>query len=284
MTVSYSDVQGARSSALVGAGCSLIWGNGNIDDEVLFVDRDGPDDDPATCGDNDYHLQSGSACINGGDPYYVPDLGETDIDGDPRLSNQRMDMGADEVELASPVIAGWSSVADHGGIELPLWLVHGGGATCEPRGPGLSKLEVVFDEPMDPNTIGPGVVSVMSLNHGDVSEQVANVLLDGTGTVMAMQFDPALPDQERYTVTIEDTVTDLAGNALGFDRDVEMRMLIGDVNGDAIINPLDLGAVRAMFAEDITVGGNARYDINCDGVINALDLSLCRMMFRHTAP
>ena len=90
ISISYSDIQGG-------------WdGEGNIDADPLFVDPDGPDDDPATWEDNDYHLAAGSPCIDAGDPEFVPLPGAADIDGEARLWDGDgdgvaiVDMGADE--------------------------------------------------------------------------------------------------------------------------------------------------------------------------------------------
>ena len=68
--------------------------NGNISDDPLFVNPQG----------NDYHLQLDSPCISAGDPKYVPEPGETDIDGDERIYAVKVDMGADEyVGYVKPV-------------------------------------------------------------------------------------------------------------------------------------------------------------------------------------
>ncbi|MBU0641220.1 MAG: right-handed parallel beta-helix repeat-containing protein [Planctomycetes bacterium] len=78
--VTYCDVQGGGP------------GEGNINADPLFVD---PDND-------DYHLAAGSPCIDTGDPAFVPQPGETDIDGEMRVwdgdndDEARVDMGADE--------------------------------------------------------------------------------------------------------------------------------------------------------------------------------------------
>jgi len=86
ITITYSNVQGG-------------WpGDGNnIDIDPNFVDPNGPDDDSDTWEDNDYHLQWNSPCINAGDPCYVVGQNEHDIDGEPRVMLNRVDMGADEV-------------------------------------------------------------------------------------------------------------------------------------------------------------------------------------------
>ena len=90
VTVSYSDIRGG-------------WdGTGNIDTDPLFVDPD----------NSDYHLQDDSPCIDTGDPAYQP-VGETDIDGDPRVMDSYIDMGTDEtfptncMKKAHPDYAKW---------------------------------------------------------------------------------------------------------------------------------------------------------------------------------
>ncbi|HNQ23711.1 MAG TPA: choice-of-anchor Q domain-containing protein [Phycisphaerae bacterium] len=79
--VTFSDVQGG-------------WpGVGNIDADPLFVDPDGPDDNPWTWWDNDYHLQAGSPCLDAGnnEEVQVP----FDLDGWPRfVDDPREDTGA----------------------------------------------------------------------------------------------------------------------------------------------------------------------------------------------
>jgi parallel beta-helix repeat protein len=75
LTVRYSDIEGG-------------WeGEGNINEDPLFVDPE----------NYDYHLNVASPCINVGDPEYVPEPGEIDIDGEPRVMRGRIDMGSDEV-------------------------------------------------------------------------------------------------------------------------------------------------------------------------------------------
>jgi hypothetical protein len=72
--VSYSDMEGSWA------------GTGNTDADPCFVDP---------CN-GDYHLSAGSPCINAADPNYVIGIGQTDIDGQPRVMGPRLDMGADE--------------------------------------------------------------------------------------------------------------------------------------------------------------------------------------------
>ncbi len=70
-------------------------GTGNISVDPAFTQTT----DPGTPGY--YRLVSGSPCVNAGDPAYVPDTGETDVDGGLRVVGGRVDMGADETPDAT---------------------------------------------------------------------------------------------------------------------------------------------------------------------------------------
>ncbi|MFQ5805657.1 MAG: right-handed parallel beta-helix repeat-containing protein [Phycisphaerae bacterium] len=73
-------------------------GTGNMNDDPLFAD-------PLS---DDYHLTASSPCIDTGDPAFVPQPGETDIDGQVRVwdgdddGQARVDMGADEFDSRCP--------------------------------------------------------------------------------------------------------------------------------------------------------------------------------------
>jgi hypothetical protein len=88
--VTYSDVQRG-------------WlGEGNIGVDPLFADPYGDDLNPATWEDNDYHLTAASPCIDAGNPNFVPEPADRDIDGQWRVwdgdqdDDWRVDMGSDE--------------------------------------------------------------------------------------------------------------------------------------------------------------------------------------------
>jgi len=67
-------------------------GVGNIGSDPFFVDLN----------NHDYHLLPDSPCIDSGDPNYIAEPNETDLDGNPRIIGGRIDMGAYE----SPLQAG----------------------------------------------------------------------------------------------------------------------------------------------------------------------------------
>ncbi len=85
-TVSYSNIQGGQADAYVSTSSILNWGEGNIDVDPAF----------ASPIKSDYHLMPGSLCIDAGDPCYVAEPNETDLDGNPRVIGGRIDMGAYE--------------------------------------------------------------------------------------------------------------------------------------------------------------------------------------------
>jgi len=59
----------------------LNWGPGNLAADPVFVDPDGPDNNPLTVFDNDYRLSLSSPCVDAADNNSVaPDW--FDIDGD----------------------------------------------------------------------------------------------------------------------------------------------------------------------------------------------------------
>ena len=120
-------------------------GDGNISLDPLFVDADGPDDDPNTWEDNDYHLSASSPCIDAGDPDFVAADDETDIDGQYRIWDGngdgiwRVDMGADEFALACPGDLNGSGVVDS--ADLQTLLLHYG----EPTGMMPADGDLNFD-------------------------------------------------------------------------------------------------------------------------------------------
>jgi len=92
ITITYSDVQGD-------------WpGNGNIDTDPCFVEL-GYWDVNGVWVEGDYHLLSDSPCIDAGDPNYIAEPNETDLDGNPRVIAGRIDMGAYEYSPPIPAEA-----------------------------------------------------------------------------------------------------------------------------------------------------------------------------------
>ena len=86
VAVNHSDVQG-----LSGA----LGGTGNIGDDPLFADLDGPDGIPGN-EDDDLSLIDGTPCANRGRDNLAVDLGPVDVAGAERVQACQIDMGAFE--------------------------------------------------------------------------------------------------------------------------------------------------------------------------------------------
>jgi parallel beta-helix repeat protein len=104
MTVSFSDIEGGYEQACIDPACTLHWGGGNINIDPDFVDPGCWDDANTPADPNDdffitgnYHLLPISGCIDVGDNLSVPPESTSDIDGEQRIFNDTVDMGADEV-------------------------------------------------------------------------------------------------------------------------------------------------------------------------------------------
>ena len=99
-----SQIDGVGTIAITYCDVQSSWpGLGNIDTDPCFVDS-GYWDVNNVWIDGDYHLLTGSPCIDAGDPDYIAGANETDIDGEPRIINDRVDIGADEFVFATPFI------------------------------------------------------------------------------------------------------------------------------------------------------------------------------------
>ncbi|HUS71839.1 MAG TPA: right-handed parallel beta-helix repeat-containing protein [Sedimentisphaerales bacterium] len=101
--ISYCDIQGGQTSVILDNDCTVDWGQGNIDIDPQFVDT-GYTDKSRRDVEGDYHLLEESPCIDAGDSGFVAGPDETDIDGNPRILGEKIDLGADEYVFPIPAI------------------------------------------------------------------------------------------------------------------------------------------------------------------------------------
>jgi hypothetical protein len=87
ITISWSDVEGGEAGIVTNNNGTINWLNGNIDNDPLFI----------SSGDHPFSLIATSPCINSGTPdtsgLFLPPY---DITGNPRIWDERIDMGAYE--------------------------------------------------------------------------------------------------------------------------------------------------------------------------------------------
>ena len=87
LTVFYSDIQGGEAGIITNGNGTVDWLEGNIDSDPLFIDPE----------NGNFHFFSDSPCINTGTPDTTGlNLPEYDLDGNPRIYDDRIDMGCYE--------------------------------------------------------------------------------------------------------------------------------------------------------------------------------------------
>jgi predicted outer membrane repeat protein len=158
-----------------------LGGTGNIGADPCFVAASG----------GDYHLTSDSECINAGDPNYVPEPNETDLDGNARVIDGRIDMGAYEFQPQQNT----APVADAGPNQVAYAWIDGiaevtldGSASYDPDGDELTYL---WTWAIDGNDYeANGVSPTIELPVGE--HQIELVVNDG--------FEDSEPNQTTVTV------------------------------------------------------------------------------------
>ena len=292
--ISYSDIEGGEDAIHV-SGNLILWRDGNIDDDPMFVDPDGADGDPATWEDNDLHLSPGSPCIDAGDDWFVPadvaDLdgdGDTDeplpfdLDGNPRFVGP-VDMGAYETTapIQEPVITGWRSVKLHDGagdcaVQLDTAGVGSGAEspTIDSRSDVIERLLIDFDQPVQ---LVPGALIEATDSTSGAVHPASSLNLIDEATTLEAYFDPAtLQDKSCYIVDLAGAVQGLQGQPIDGDTDCMVCILVCDVGGDGIVDNSDMIGVRVRRGQAVTAD-NCRYDINHDGSIDNSDLIAVRV-------
>jgi parallel beta-helix repeat protein len=117
--VTYSCIQGGWA------------GDGNIDLDPLFAD-------------DDLRLQDDSPCIDTGDPAFVPDPGDTDLDGHPRVLCGQVDMGAYEFGIGD-----YDCDRDVDLNDFAAWEACMTGPDGGPYDPGCESFDFEFDGDVD---------------------------------------------------------------------------------------------------------------------------------------
>jgi len=101
--ISYCDIQGGEQNVELAYGSSVNWGQSNIDIDPYFANTGYLISNIQIITAGDYHLLEESPCIDAGDPEFVAGPDETDIDGNPRISGEKIDIGA--YEFVPPILA-----------------------------------------------------------------------------------------------------------------------------------------------------------------------------------
>ncbi len=205
LAVGYSDIEGGEEG--IGGGDSVIWGDGNIDADPLFVDPYG----------SDYRLLSGSPCIDAGDNTAVPpDSGDLDSDGDTDEpvpvdldGNPRFADDPDTPDSGNP--DGIHPIVDMGAYELE-------GSECA-DGDGDGQVTICHHPPGN-----SGNPQTMSVNQNNLPAHLAH----GDSCGPCEEGDGAPPEENG-------------------DGETEASPCPADVNGDGLVNAADLAQLLGSW-------------------------------------
>lgn len=122
----------------------------------------------------------------------------------------------------------------------------------ESRMGNILELLLKFDAPLSEDSVrietAPGTIEGSPvINDDGVTVRIKNI-----------------PEASSFTLLLADQA--------GFSSILEISLLPGDVNGDCVVNLVDLSMIRANLFQPLTEN-NFRFDMNADGVINIVDLS-----------
>jgi len=174
--------------------------------------------------------------------------------------------------LQAPVPLSVVSRETHGAtgdFDVALPLTGLSGVECRTGGPTKDyQMVVEFALPVTitgtPQArITSGVATIVGGN-----SQGGPVIISGSKVVIPLT---GVENAQELTVTLQ-SVSDNAG--LG-DVSISMRVLIGDTNGDSVVNSGDAVQVRSRSGQAITAA-NFRADVNADGAINSGDFFILR--------
>lgn len=182
-----------------------LWdGVGNFGGDPLFVDsgywdpNETPDDiSDDTWVEGDYHLRSDSPCVDTGDPAFPVLYIETDLGGNARVVNDRVDMGVYEYFDRPPVADAGEDQAVSTGISGSAAVILDGNGSYDPDGEELSYLWrwAVGGELFDANGVSPTIelptgehVIELVVNDGGLDSEPNAVIVTVIAPVEARMF------------------------------------------------------------------------------------------------
>jgi regulation of enolase protein 1 (concanavalin A-like superfamily) len=172
------------------------------------------------------------------------------------------------VDATAPLILAAASRKTHGSrgaFDLPLSRsAEGAAATVEPRIGGPTTLRFTFSEPVaaEDGALDAGEFLIANADFG-------SAVFDATGTVLTLTLT-GVRDRSVVSVLMAG-IADPSGNTLVGDVDVSIRALAGDVNGNGVVNAIDLLMVRRSLFRPAGAESFLA-DLDADGSIDSVDL------------
>ena len=147
-----------------------------------------------------------------------------------------------------------------GTFNIPLPLSGNVGVECRSGG-ATNDYQMIIDFPTSVTVQSASVTS----GTGSVSS------FSGSGTSQITVNLTGVTDAQRITMTLHN-VND--GTHTG-DVPVSMGVLVGDVNGNAVVNASDVSLTKSQVGQTVT-SSNFREDVNVNGTISATDVALVK--------
>ena len=189
------------------------------------------------------------------------------------------------VDTAAPSVSGLglsSTQADWyiGTVDSSLWTDGRSHATVPWS--AVNVLELSFDEAVAAAT---GDMAVQ----GQTTGAIATTSVAGSGSARVAWTVAGTAggflDRDRYAVAVTDSVTDMAGNALGGGWQSELAVLPGDVNGDGEVGSLDRRDVRNAYGWEYDAAGySVLADVDGNGSVGSLDRRVVRNHYAQSLP
>jgi endonuclease/exonuclease/phosphatase family metal-dependent hydrolase len=156
----------------------------------------------------------------------------------------------------------------------------------------VSQIKVVFDQTIHYAGSDAAAYSLQKIVGGNPAGAVSFSILtttvgthtEATITFTSDVFDGSIVDG-RYRLTVLANQVLVGATAMIADSITNFHRLFGDVNGDAVVNGLDLGFFKNGFGTQLGDAGYLGYlDFDGDGVINGFDFGQFRTRFGTMLP
>ncbi len=237
-------------------------GEGNIEADPMFVDPDGPDDDPDTFDDNNFRLAAGSPCIDAGDSDAVLDC-ILDLDGHERFVD---DPATEDSGAGGPPVVdmgtyefGGQPLADCTGNALP--------DECEPdcNGNGAAdSCDIADGTSVDCNTNEvPDECDPQSDCNDNGVQDICDVAAGNSGDCNAN----GVPDECEQTDDDGDGVTDDCDNCNLFNPDQT------DCQPNGIGDVCELADGTSEDCDDDGIPDECGLDCNSNGFADSCDIA-----------
>ena len=255
-----------------------LGGTGNFGTDPCF----------ANANNSDYHLLPGSSCIDTGDPNFIAEPNDTDLDGRPRVIGCRIDMGAYEysppIQAEVKIVPRTINLASKGN-----WITC---YICLPEQYGVADIEpnsIFLEGQIQPEQFSvdeqqqvatarfarEDVLPILDL--GDINLKITGQLTDttyfeATDTIKVI-------DKSRANLPTSDfaSVGPNANEGTCWDPNECPCQSYGDATCDGSVNLGDLVALKAAWGRNVPwTPPFCCADFNQDGVVNLADMVMIK--------